>query len=106
MPRGGPRPNSGGRRPGAGRKVEQSVLDFRKWVREWVESPAGRRHILNRARKSDAVLAKLLDKVYPSPQAVKLETEEPRPIRILLGSAGDEIELPYLKPGWSQGKRH
>ena len=61
---------------------------------------------MERVKRSDALLAKLIDKVYPSPQAVKFETEDPRPLRILLGSAGDEIELPYLKPGWTQGKQH
>ena len=99
MPRGGPRPNSGGRRPGAGRKVEQSVLDFRKWVREWVESPAGRKHILKRMKESDSILAKVLDKCYATPQSIKLGDAEGRPIRLMLGSEGNELELPYLPKG-------
>ncbi len=89
----------GGRRPNAGRKPDPATLEFRAFWRNWFESEEGRIHLLQRAKRSDALLAKLIDKVYPSPQAVKLESAEPRAIRVTLGSPGHEIDLPYLPKG-------
>lgn len=57
----------GGRRPGAGRKLDKESLEFRTFWREWFDSPAGREHLIARAKRSDTILAKLIDKCFPTP---------------------------------------
>ena len=48
------------------------------------------------APSSIQMLGRLIDKVHPTPQSVKLQDENARPIRIVIGQNGNEIELPYL----------
>jgi hypothetical protein len=67
MPRGGRRPNTGGSRPGSGRKLAPETIEFRAFWRRWFDSPKGRKHLVQRAKKSDAILAKLIDKCFPTP---------------------------------------
>jgi len=88
MPRGGHRPN-------AGRKLSPETIAFRAFWRNWFESPEGRRHLIQRAKRSDAILAKLIDKVFPTPQAVDASAEDKRPIRITVGQPGNELNLQY-----------
>lgn len=57
----------GGARKGAGRRAPTAVLEFRDWWRRWFESKSGRAYLVKRARASDQILAKLIDKVYPTP---------------------------------------
>lgn len=89
----------GGRRPNAGRKPDPATLEFRAFWRTWFESGEGRAHLLRRAKASDAILSKLLDKVWPSPQAVKLDTEEPKTLRIVLGTKDGDLNLGYKPMG-------
>ena len=70
MARGGPRPNSGGKRAGAGRKLDPTVLKLREWYRAqlWRDRAKHYRIAVDNARKGDtAMLVKLLDKVLPTP---------------------------------------
>jgi len=55
------------------------------------------------AKRSDALLAKLIDKVYRSPQAVKLDSEKKQTIIVPTGG----LNLPYLPktPIIVEGKR-
>jgi hypothetical protein len=57
----------GGRRPGAGRKPDPELQEFREWLRGKFNTPAGRKKLWARAWKSDVILAKLLDKSVPTP---------------------------------------
>lgn len=68
--RGGPRPNSGGARPGAGRKLDASALRLREWYRErlWRDREKHYKLAIRRAEKGDtSFLSKLYDKVLPTP---------------------------------------
>jgi hypothetical protein len=82
MPRGGKRPN-------AGRKLSPETVAFRDFWRAWFESEEGRRHLIARAKKSDAILAKLMDKCFPSPKSVDLSGDN-KPIVVMFGSGAEE----------------
>jgi len=57
----------GGRRAGAGRKAPKETVEFRTFWRAWLESPEGRKHLEERVKKSDTLLAKIIDKCHPTP---------------------------------------
>jgi hypothetical protein len=98
----------GGRRPNAGRKLAPETIAFRDFWRDWFQSEEGRRHLMQRAKQSDAILGKILDKVFPSPQAVDISAENVRPIRITIGQPGHELNLGYkpmaILPGVEVGR--
>lgn len=71
--RGGRRPNTGGARPGAGRKLDASALRLREWYRErlWRDREKHYKLALRHAQNGDtAFLAKLYDKVLPTPTEI------------------------------------
>jgi hypothetical protein len=86
------------------------VAAFRAFWRDWLMTPEvvdyikwaatlrihDERGNLVPAAGSVALLGRLMDKCHPTPQSVKLQDDGERPIRILVGSAGREIELPYI----------
>jgi len=88
----------GGRRANAGRKLAPAAVAFREFWREWLQSEAGRRHLIQRVKHSDAILAKIIDKVFPTPQAVDTSADDARPIRITVGPPGHELHLGGMKP--------
>jgi len=70
MAKGGYRPNSGGKRAGAGKPLHPSVIRLREWYRAvlWRDREKHYRIALEWAGKGDtALLAKLIDKVIPTP---------------------------------------
>lgn len=85
----------GGRRPNAGRKLAPETLAFRAFWRDWFESPEGRRHLMQRAKQSDAILGKIIDKVFATPQAIDTSADDARPIRVIVGQPGQELSLQY-----------
>jgi len=85
----------GGRRTNAGRKLAPETIAFRDFWRAWFDSQQGRKHLLQRAKQSDAILAKLIDKVFPNPQAMDTSADDARPIRITVGQPGHELTLGY-----------
>ena len=60
-----------GRPPGSKNKRGANI-EFRQFWKKFFESAEGRAHLKKRARESDTILAKLLDKVYPSPASLDL----------------------------------
>lgn len=76
--RGGPRPNSGGARPGAGRKLPPSAIAWRDFWRGKFNSPATRTYLWAQAKRllekeNDASLVnKLIDKTFPTPSELDL----------------------------------
>ena len=89
----------GGKRRNAGRKPDPATVQFRTFWRNWFESEEGRAHLLKRLKDSDLVLVRVLDKCFSTPQSVKLDAADSRPIRVMLGSEGNELDLPYLPKG-------
>jgi len=92
----------GGRRPNAGRKPDQTTVEFRDYWRSKLDSPGGRTHLWQRAKKSDAILAKLLDKSFPNP--LPSVTELPvGDIILLFGKREAPLNLGYRPMGQVPG---
>jgi hypothetical protein len=77
MGRGGARPNSGGARAGAGRKLDPSALEWRDFWRGKFNDSETRRWLWTLARGlaktgDVALLCKLVDKTFPTPQELDL----------------------------------
>jgi len=86
------------------------VAAFRAFWRDWLLSPTvvewmqwaclqtttTERGDVVPAPSSVQLLTRIMDKVHPTPQSVKMQDDGARPIRILIGQNGNEIELPYL----------
>ena len=75
--RGGSRPNTGGARRGAGRKLAPSALEWRDFWRGKFNDSGTRRWLWNLAKKQAeagdvSLLNKLIDKTFPTPQEVDL----------------------------------
>lgn len=76
--RGGPRPNSGGARAGAGRKLPRSAIAWRDHWRGKFNTAATRAYLWRQAkrlleRENDASLVnKLIDKTFPTPTELDL----------------------------------
>lgn len=71
----------GGKRPGAGRKKGSPSDDFRAYWRQRLNTPGWRRHLETRLKKSDSLLAAVINKIAPTPVAVGGEDEGP-PIQV------------------------
>lgn len=97
---------------GLGQATNAPVAAFRAFWREWLMTPEvvafikkaalsyaydEKGHRIGPSSTAVSLLGKLIDKCHPNPQSVKVQDEGARPIRILLGERGQEIELPYLK---------
>jgi hypothetical protein len=74
----------GGARPGAGRKLDPEVAEFRQWLRKYFNSKKGRAALLKRMNFSDAVFAQALRLAMPAPVSLEVEPDSgPLVVRVI-----------------------
>lgn len=76
---GGRRPNTGGARPGAGRKLPPSAIEFRDYWRGVFNRKNVRAYLWTQAKRllekenDPSLMGKLLDKTYASPNELSID---------------------------------
>lgn len=74
----------GGARPGAGRKLDPEVAEFRQWLRKHFNSKKGRVELIKRMHLSDVIFAQALRLAMPAPVSLEVEPDSgPLVIRVI-----------------------
>ncbi len=81
---------NGGRRPGAGRKPDPVVLEFRAYWRKKFDQPRWRKWLALKAMRNERILCLLVTHAYgQAPQSVKIEVAPPEAKRTVSLAGGE-----------------